>query len=142
MQTVSMTQEFNAPVEEIFNYLSDHNNFGALLNANIKRIKDSPSDNVNGLDSVRSIGIASLTFLEEKIITFEPYTLIEYQICNNVPVNYHIGRLVFTKLGENKCSLHYTIDIETKFSFADGLILFAIKTTIASGLSKLAKKFQ
>ena len=142
MQTVSMTQEFNAPVEEIFNYLSDHNNFGALLMANIKRIKDSPSDNVNGLDSVRSIGVASLTILEEKIITFEPHSLIEYQICNNVPVKYHHGRLEFTKLGENKCSLYYTIDMETKFSFADGLILYAIKSTIVNGLSKLAKRYQ
>ncbi len=142
MQTVSMTQEFNAPVEEIFNYLSDHNNFGALLKANIKRIKDSNSSDVNGLDSVRSIGIGPLTILEETIITFDKPHLIEYQISNNVPVNYHIGRLEFTKLGENKCSLHYTIDIETKFSLADGLILFAIKSTIASGLSKLAKRYQ
>lgn len=142
MQTVSMTQEFNAPVEEIFNYLSDHENFGALLKANIKRIKDAPGDNLNGLGSVRSIGLGTFTLLEEKIVTFEPYSLIEYQICNNVPVNYHKGRLEFTVLSAGSCSLYYTIDMETKFSFADGLILNFIKSTIVSGLSKLAKKYQ
>lgn len=142
MKTVTMSQEFNAPVEEIFNYLSNHENFGALLKANIKRIKDSPSDNPNGLGSVRSIGIASFTLLEETITTFEPYTLIEYQITNNVPVNYHKGKLEFTMLGKDKCSLFYTIDMETKFPFADALILGAIKSSIVSGLSKLAKRYQ
>jgi hypothetical protein len=137
-----MTQEFNAPVEEIFNYLSDHNNFGALLKANIKRIKDSPSDNVNGLDSVRSIGIGPLTILEETIITFEKPHLIEYQISNNVPINYHKGRLEFTSIDKNKCSLYYTIDMESKFSFADGLIINLIKSTIVNGLKNLAKRYQ
>lgn len=122
MQTVTMSQEFNAPVEEIFNYLSDHENFGILLKANIKRIKDAPGDNVNGLGSVRSIGVGPLTILEETIVTFEPNTLLEYQITNNVPVNYHKGRLEFTALGKNKCSLFYTVDMESKFPFLDGLI--------------------
>ncbi len=142
MQTISMKQDFAAPIEEIFEVLSDHNNFGKLLNANIKRIKDSDSDDVNGIDSVRSIGIGPITLLEETIITFDKPTIIEYQISNAVPINYHKGRLAFTKLSDTSCSLLYTIDLESKFSLIDGVIINFLKLTIENGLKNLAKKYK
>ncbi len=141
MASVHMTQEFNAPQQEIFDYLSDHNNFGSLLNANITRIKDAPGDNPNGLGSVRSIKIG-IELLQETIVRFEPPSVIEYKISNNVPVKYHLGRLEFSSPEPNKTVLNYTIDLETKIGFIDSLLLFGIETTIKSGLKKLAGKYK
>lgn len=45
MQSIYMSQIFNAPQEEIFEFLSNHNNLGKLLHANITRIKDAEEDN-------------------------------------------------------------------------------------------------
>ena len=129
MQTVHITQEFNAPQQVIFDYLSDHNNFGSLLNANITRIKDAAGENPNGIGSVRSIKLG-IEILQETIVTFDSPNLIEYKITNNVPVKYHLGTLEFTALSNDKTLLNYTIQMESKFGFLDSAILFIIQTTI------------
>lgn len=141
MQTIHITQEFNAPQQEIFDYLSDHNNFGSLLNANITRIKDADGDNPNGLGSVRSIKLG-VELLQETIVTFDEPNLIEYKITNNVPINYHLGTLEFSSPAKNKTLLNYSIQMESKLGFIDGAILFLIKTSIVNGLKNLAKKYQ
>ncbi len=141
MASVHMTQEFNAPQQELFDYVSDHNNFGSLLNANITRIKDAPGNNPNGLGSVRSIKLG-IELLQETIVRFESPNVIEYKISNNVPVKYHLGRLEFSSPEPNKTVLNYTIDLETKIGFIDSLLLFGIETTIKSGLKKLAGKYK
>lgn len=141
MQTVHIIQEFNAPQQVIFDYLSDHNNFGSLLNANITRIKDADGENPNGLGSVRSIKLG-VEILQETIVTFDEPNLIEYKISNNVPIKYHLGTLEFSSPAKNKTILNYTIQLESKFGFLDAGILFAIKTTIKNGLKKLANKYK
>ena len=141
MKSVHITQEFNAPQQEIFDYLSDHNNFGSLLNANITRIKDADGDNPNGLGSVRSIKMG-VELLQETIVTFDAPNLIEYKITNNVPVNYHLGSLEFSSPAKNKTVLEYTIQMETKFGIIDALLLFIIQTSIQKGLKKLAEKYK
>ena len=95
MQHISITQSFNAPKKEIFDYLSDHNNLSSILGAQIKRIKNADGDNPNGLGSVRSIGMG-IELLQETVTKFEAPDLIEYQISNKVPINYHLGRLEFS----------------------------------------------
>jgi len=141
MQTIQMIQEFNAPQKEIFDYLSDHNNLGTLLNANVTRIKDAAGKNPNGLGSVRSIK-AGVELLQETVVTFNEPDLIEYKISNNVPVKYHLGTLEFSTPAKGKTLLNYTIQLETKFGFVDPVILFFIKTSIKNGLKNLAAKYK
>lgn len=141
MHTIQITQLFNAPQQEIFDYLSDHNNFGKLLNADILRIKDAEGENPNGLGSVRSIRLG-FELVQETVITFESPTLIEYKITSNVPIVHHHGRLVFSSPEKGVTLLNYTIEMETKIPFADGVLLFILKTIITNGLKKLAAKYK
>ncbi len=140
MQHISMTQAFNAPQKEIFAYLSDHNNLSSIMNANITRIKNADGDNPNGLGSVRSIKIG-IELLQETVVTFNEPNLIEYKITSNAPVNYHLGRLEFSSTEKGKTVLNYTIDMESKFGFADGILTFILKTIISRGLKNLAAKY-
>lgn len=139
MTSISMTQTFNAPQQEIFNYLSDHNNLGSVLNAQITRIKNAEGKNPNGVGSVRSIKMG-IEILQETVVTFDEPNLIEYKISSNAPINYHLGRLEFSTPETGKTLLHYTIDMESKLSFADGIVGFILKTVISNGLKNLAKK--
>ena len=47
-QNIKITQLFNAPVDTIFSLLSDHEAFGKVLNAKIKRVVESQGENKNG----------------------------------------------------------------------------------------------
>jgi len=141
MQTIQMTQEFNAPQQVIFDYLSDHNNLSSILNANITRIKDADSDNPNGLGSIRSIKMG-IEILQETVVTFDNPNLIEYKISSNVPINYHLGTLEFSSPSNNKTLLVYTIQMESKFALIDPIITFVLETTIKNGLKKLANSYK
>lgn len=141
MQSIYMSQIFNAPQEEIFEFLSNHNNLGKLLHANITRIKDAEEDNLNGIGSVRSIRMG-IEILQETVTDFEAPDYIVYEITSKAPINFHQGRLEFTTLEEGKTQLIYTIDLETKFPFIDNGILFVLKTIISHGLKNLAERYQ
>jgi hypothetical protein len=44
-QHIKITQSFNAPVDTIFNIITDHEAFGQVINAKIKRVVDSKGEN-------------------------------------------------------------------------------------------------
>lgn len=140
MNTIQMTQTFNAPQQEIFDYLSDHENLSDILNANITRIKDADGNNPNGVGSVRSIKIG-IEILQETVITFDSPNLIEYKITSNAPIRYHLGRLEFSTPEQGKTLLNYTIEMESKIGFIDGFVGFILQTIIGNGLKKLAAKY-
>jgi hypothetical protein len=140
MQHISISQDFNAPIDRVFNHLANHKNLSSILGANIKRIKDAPEGNPNGKGSIRSIGMG-IELLQEEVVAFEAPNLIEYTICSNAPIKYHLGRLVFTE-NNGITNLNYTIDLESKFAFADPILKFALETTIKNGLKKFAKSFR
>ena len=141
MKSIQMTQQFNAPQQVIFDFLSEHNNLGPILGADIKRIKDADGSNPNGLGSVRSIKMG-IEILQETVVTFDAPNVIEYKITSNAPIKYHLGRLEFTTPENGKTFLNYTIEMESKFSFLDGIITLFLESTIKRGLKNLAAKYK
>ena len=51
-QHIYIMQLFNAPVDAIFDILTDHESFGQVINAKIRRVIDSQGDNKNGVGSI------------------------------------------------------------------------------------------
>ena len=140
-QFIQMNVDFNAPVEEVFAQLSDHEKMGSILGAKVKRVKDG-QDSMNGLGSVRRITPAPLAGFEETVTNFEPNKLVEYTITKGSPLKNHLGRMVFNENG-GKTHLHYTIQFEPKMPVPlFGLVVkTALEKIILSGLHKLAKKY-
>lgn len=136
---IHMQQTFNAPVDIVFDILSDHAQFGDIISANIKRIVDSNSDHINGLGSVRRISMIPTQSFEETITDFKPNELIEYRITKGSPLKNHVGTMRFSE-HNGKTHLDYQIQFESKLPiplFAKGLKM-ALKKTISGGLGKLA----
>lgn len=129
-QTINIVQEFNAPIEQVFQALSDHENFGRICGIKMKRIKDGEGE-PNGLGSIRKISIGPLPPFEETITGYQANSLIEYKITRGSPIKNHVGTLRFSGEGD-RTVLHYTILLESKIPFTTGLI----KSTLANGLGK------
>ncbi|TNC82442.1 MAG: hypothetical protein C9356_03180 [Oleiphilus sp.] len=136
-QTINIVQEFNAPVEQVFEALSDHENFGRICGIKMKRIKDG-EDALNGLGSVRKISIGPLPSFEETITDYEANALIEYKITQGSPIKNHVGTLRFSSQGESTV-LNYTIQLESKIPFTSGLIKGALENGLSKGLSRYAQ---
>ena len=141
-QQIKIEQSFNAPVDVIFNILTDHHSFGQVINANIRRVVDSGDENKNGVGSIRRISTFPAPPFEETVVTFEPNRLMEYVVSKGSPIKNHIGRMEFSDDG-GKTRLDYTIDFEPKlpFIFLGAIIKSALDKNIRSGLMRLAESY-
>lgn len=90
---VRFHEVIHAPIDEVFDFLSDHQNFAALFGGRSTRIRvgDDPAE-PNGLGSVRRIGPGPLSF-DEKIVVFERPQRIDYTICRGGPLKNHLGTI-------------------------------------------------
>lgn len=137
ISTITMKQDFNAPVDTVFEALSDHATFGKICGINMTRVVDG-SDGANGLGSVRKISIGLLPSFEETITEFIPNEYIQYKISKGSPIKNHVGELRFTE-NAGKTTLNYTIELESKIPFTTGLIKSGLERGITGGLRKYAK---
>jgi hypothetical protein len=85
-QQIQIRQLFKAPVDTIFNILTDHEAFGRVINAKIKRVVDRQGKNKNGVGSVRRISTFPAPAFEETVVAFEPNQLMEYVISKGSPI--------------------------------------------------------
>jgi len=142
-QNIIIRLSFNAPVETIFNILTDHESFGQVINARIKRVVDGQGENKNGVGSVRRISAFPAPAFEETVVTFEPNQLMEYVISKGSPIKNHKGRMEFSD-DQGQTRLNYAIDFEPKLPFLPlgSIIKKAIEKPIRDGLQKLAKQYE
>ncbi len=142
-QHIEIRQSFNAPVETIFNILTDHESFGKVIATKIQRVVDSPDENKNGVGSVRRISSFPVPAFEETVITFEPNQLMEYVVSKGSPIKNHKGRMEFSEEG-GKTKLCYFIDYEPKLLLTplSSVLKKAIGDPIRQSLEKLAKRYE
>ncbi|MAR92951.1 MAG: SRPBCC family protein [Pseudomonadota bacterium] len=140
-QCVQMDVEFNAPVEQVFAVLSDHEALGKVLGADFTRIRDG-QEHVNGVGSVRRIGGPPLMSFEETVTAFEPNRLVEYTVSRGSPIKNHLGRMVFSEHA-GKTHLHYTIEFEPRLPlpFSGLLIATGLKRMMLRGLRRFARQY-
>jgi uncharacterized protein YndB with AHSA1/START domain len=141
-QHIEIRQSFNAPVETIFNILTDHESFGKVIATKVRRVTDSQEENKNGVGSVRRISSFPVPAFEETVITFEPNSLMEYEVSKGSPIKNHKGRMEFSEEG-GKTELLYLVDFEPKlpFTFLGFLLKSVIEKPIRQSLEKLSKRY-
>ena len=141
MKSIQVQQEFNAPLEHVFELLSKHATYNQVFApVQVVRIKDSADpERPDGVGSVRKMGIGPVKPLQEQITVLEPNQRIEYQIIKNPLVKHHLGIIEFKSLGANKTLVSYTIELQARAPFVSQLILAQLKLAITLGFKKLAK---
>lgn len=137
---IKMYQEFNAPIEKVFEAFGDHANMGKILGQKITRIVDSKDpSNINGVGSVRRIHIPVFGF-EETIRKSEKPNRIEYQISKGSPLSHHYGTMIFKTLPNGKTSMDYTIELGSKLPLMGIILKNALNSAIGGSIKKYAKK--
>lgn len=140
MEKLHVKQSFNAPIKEIFDFFTDHENIGELFPGETVRIKKSTNaNNPNGLGSVRRITVFPIT-IEETITEFIPNKLIEYRISNDAPIRNHLGKMEFSEHNE-KTILDYSIEFESKVPYLGKLVKLALEEALIFGLKRQSEKY-
>jgi uncharacterized membrane protein len=142
IHTIKLYQEFDAPVEEIWEAFNDHENFGKMMGQNIRRVTDSSdTNNINGLHSVRLLKLPMMPF-EETIRKSEKPNVIEYQITKGTPLHHHYGTMQFKSLPGGRSAIDYTIEIGTKIPLLGGVVKAALQKGLGDGLKKHAQRLK
>ncbi|HEY8000297.1 MAG TPA: SRPBCC family protein [Solirubrobacterales bacterium] len=108
--TVELTAEVSGSPDAVFTYLTDH--FFELWPGKGKVLEpgDDPAEPM-GLGMVRLVNPPGSAALEERIVTHDRPSLIEYTVINEAPISNHLGRLELTPTtGGTK--LVYTISFD------------------------------
>ena len=143
MNAIIVKQEFNAPVDQVFDLLSKHATYNqAFAPIQVVRVKDTADpERPDGLGSIRRMGFGPIKPIQEEITLLEENKKIEYKLIKNPLIKHHIGRIEFEELAPNKTLVIYTIELKAKIPFVSKLILAQLKAAITLGFSKLAKSF-
>lgn len=138
-QHIEVVQAFPFSVDKLYAFLSDHEKLVAIFPAKIKRVRDGQGS-VNGVGSVRRLGLPGGLTLEETVTKAEENTLIEYTITKGGwPVKNHYGVMRFYPY-EGGSRLHYTIDFDSALPGTGWVVKKALETPIRQGLKKLARQ--
>ncbi|MBS3803027.1 MAG: SRPBCC family protein [Oleiphilaceae bacterium] len=133
---IEIEEQVNVSPERAFALFADHKRFGKLLNAPVRRVKDSEQADPNGLGSVRKIGIGPIG-LEETIIRFEPDSVIEYTVTSLSLVRNHLGRIRFTLQGERQTLINYCISFDAIVPFTGDIIAKALEHSMRKGIRRV-----
>ncbi len=142
-QKIQIIQEFKAPVEEIFNRLTDHESFGRVVGANITRVVDSPESNPNAKGSVRRITAFPTIIFEETVTGFDQNRLMTYVVSKGSPIKNHTGRLEFSHdHGNTRLVYTITFDPRLPFFFLGPVLRKVIEGPIKKGIKQLADQVE
>lgn len=133
---IEIDETFDVPRHQVFALFADHQSFGKLLGAPVKRIRDSDQADPNGVGSVRKIGIGPIG-VEETITSFEPETLIEYTIISLSPLKNHFGRIRFDSPSETTTRVHYTVYFEDAIPLTGALVRSALNQALKRGMRRV-----
>lgn len=136
--TFEIDETFNVPRSKVFALFADHQSFGKLLGAPVKRIKKSNQGDPNGLGSVRKLGIGPIG-LKETVTSFEPDSLIEYTITSVSPIRNHLGRIRFEDTPEGHTRVRYRISFDDIVPFTGKLVSAGLEHAIRRGIKQVPK---
>lgn len=135
---IEIDETFDVPRNRVFALFADHERFGKLLGAPVKRVRDSDQADPNGVGSIRKIGIGPIG-LKETVITFEPGLLIEYTITSMSPIRNHLGRIRFEDAPEGRTRVLYTISFEDIVPYTGKLVSSALDQGIRKGIKRVPR---
>lgn len=136
-----VTESFQAPINEVFDRLADHNRMGEYMSADIRRTKDSTAagEGVNGTGSVRTLKILGLSDFDETVVKFVKPGKLEYKITRGSPLKNHLGIITLKDEG-GKTTVDWNIAFE--MGFGGMIVEFLLKFAVGRGLTALKKQLE
>ncbi|MEX0603935.1 MAG: SRPBCC family protein [Marinobacter sp.] len=88
MQTIVVKRTIAAPIDQVFELLSDHAGYSAFAGIKDARLLKAGLDDPNGNGAVRRIDLGAVWF-EEEISNFQRPTTMDYKILRSRPPMQH-----------------------------------------------------
>lgn len=133
---VHVTFDFTAPVEQVFAYLSEHENLEAVFpGTKITRLSDGTDGQRNGVGSARELRIGPLLPFVETNTEVVPNEKIVYKITGGVtPLRNHVGIQLFSPTSSGGTHLDYRIRVSSAIPGITPLVRAGLQKGVADSL--------
>ncbi|WP_354700728.1 hypothetical protein DSM112329_01014 [Paraconexibacter sp. AEG42_29] len=135
-----ITKQINAPIQTVFDVLTDHEGATAFTPGPVKFTleKEGTSDR-NGVGAVRKISGAGPA-LREEIYRYDPATHFSYGIISGAPVKNHRGDVVLEeRAGGTYMTYRVTFDAALPLRYPLLGVMRGVVGQLASGVKKTAE---
>jgi uncharacterized protein YndB with AHSA1/START domain len=138
MATFTLSRTIAAPVDVVFDVLTDHRRYAELTPLRASTLEREGSPDPNGVGAVRALRLIGPPIREE-VTAFERPTLLAYRALSGVPARSHTGTVRLAPEGAGT-RLEWEVDSTPKLPIPDGVWAAAVRPGINRLLSGIAKE--
>lgn len=136
MQTISVRHTIGAPIEKVFDMISDHANYQQFPGVGESRLVKLGSPTKNGVGAVREIKSGLARFTEE-ITRYERPTRLEYLITRSFPPLRHQGGSVRLEKTPDGTLVTWTTTMEARIPLLGRLLTPILAAMLTRGFNEV-----
>lgn len=121
MRTIHVQRTIKAPIEKVFDMISDHANYKDFPGVKDSELVKKGKPHKNGVGAVREIDTGSVWF-QEAITAYERPTRMDYQIVKSRPPIEHKGGSVRLEATADGTAVSWTTTLRIKIPLVGGLL--------------------
>lgn len=140
-QRIEISEEFDAPVQHVFRFFSEHENLASLFKpASVRRISDGEAAR-NGVGSAREMRVPGAPPFVETVTGYQENRLIEYRITRGSPLRDHLGVMRFVPIDDQRTYFHYVITFGGKVPFVAPIIRHVLEKSVRRGIAQARTRY-
>ncbi|MFC1611235.1 SRPBCC family protein [Myxococcota bacterium] len=127
MREIRVTIHIDAPIDAVFETVSDHETFACGADTEYCKLTTEGQQQRNGVGAIREICVKGLVFIEE-ITAFVPPSRLNYVVRSittksgrRMPVRHELGRVQLTE-GQGGTQVEWTSRFEINIPFIGGVL--------------------
>ncbi len=138
MATFTITSGIAAPVETVFDVLTDHRGYAKITPLRSSTLEREGSPDPNGVGAIRVLALAGPPIREE-VTAFEPPSRFAYRALSGVPAREHTGSVDLSQQGSGTI-LAWRVDSTPKLPLPDGVWAALVRPVINQLLKGIVKE--
>lgn len=141
MQTITVKRTIKAPIEKVFELISDHANYVQFGGLKASRLVRQGKTEKNGVGALRLID-AGAAWFEEEITVFERPTRMDYVIRRSRPPIEHEGGSVRLKATKDGTEVTWTSTLRFKIPLVGNLLTKLMAPQLAKSFAGMLKSVE
>lgn len=129
----TLNRTTSAPIEAVFDRLTDHANYKHMSPLRISELVQPGESERNGVGAIRRMGLIGPTQTEQ-VTVFERPTRFEYRLRSGLPVRDHTGTV---ELAETDAGTHITYAVRSTPALPIPGLGFVLEVVLKQGISGL-----
>lgn len=138
MATFTLRASVSAPIETVFDVLTDHRSYARLTPLRSSTLEQEGTPHPNGVGAIRVLKLAGPPIREE-VTSFERPTRFAYRALSGIPAKHHAGTVELSTAGGDT-ALVWKVDSTPRIPVPDAVWVAALKPVINQLLKGVIKE--